>query len=150
MFFLNGLETKESVQELERQQLEGCLWCKSCPNGYKSSPQAQHAVLCDRLGQAVGKTIVDFGVSGLIHEFGTQHVPRCDRDSHEKAGHKGRAKGRADILARPSSGLGDVSLGEIVTSHLGGIQDTSTGNVDFYTTVKSGNALITVHVSDQS
>mmetsp|Transcript_12919 Transcript_12919/g.27902 ORF Transcript_12919/g.27902 Transcript_12919/m.27902 type:complete len:83 (+) Transcript_12919:153-401(+) len=46
---LNTLESKESVQKFNRQELEGGLGSESSPNGDESSPQTKDAVLLHRL-----------------------------------------------------------------------------------------------------
>ena len=119
------------------------------PNGNKTTPQTQHTIRLDCFAETIDKAIVYFGVGGLIHEFGTQHVPGCDRDGHEEARDKGGTKGRADIFAGPTRGLGHVPLGQVVTAHFGGVEDAGPGNVDLDAAVKASDPLVTVHVADQ-
>jgi len=43
----------------------------------------------------------------------------------------------------------DVSLGDVVASHFGGIQNTGTHDIGFNSTIESGNSLLFVHAGDQ-
>lgn len=119
-------------------------------HGDESTPQRHDPVLLDCLGAAVDKAIVYLLVHGLIHQVGTDPVKRRDRARHEKAGNTTGCERGTDILSRPTGVFHTRSLGQIVDSHFGSIENTCAHNIGFNATVKSRNSLIFVHGPNHS
>ena len=78
MFSLNTLQTSHSVQDFNRQELNGGRGCKSCPNGDKAAPQTGDTIGLDRLDEAINESVVQFLVGRLIHERGTNAIKGRD------------------------------------------------------------------------
>lgn len=121
---------------------------KTRPYWDETTPQGADTVVLDGLDGAIDKSVVNLLVGGLTHEIGTDSVKRRHGAGHEKSGNETGAKGGSNVLSLPSGEFGDVTLGQIVDSHFGGIQHAGSQNVGFDTTVKSGNTLVSVHVLD--
>jgi hypothetical protein len=144
-FSLDTLETKHTVKSLNRQQLQGRLRSEPSPDWNKAPPKCWNAITFDRLDEAVNKTVIYFLIRRLIHHERTDTIPRSHGTSHEKASNKGTGKGRSGILAAPARGVHNVTLGQVVATHFGGVQDTGAQNIHFDTAVKATNTLIRVH-----
>ena len=74
-----------------------------------------------------------------VLEFCSSAASVAVRDSQGNGGSKS--------ASAPASGLGGISLRNVVTSHLSGIQDASTADVGTKSAVKSTDALVAVHVA---
>ena len=176
---LDTLQATSCVKGLNGQKLNGGSWGEASPDGnepvswiegnnkrgklekvkqtslfcsfrsYLPTPQGKDTIGLDSLDSTINKSIVDLGIGGLIHQRSTNTIERRHRQSHEKASKSGRTETSAEILSWPSSGIDDVSLGNIVHTHLCGIQDAGTHHIRFDSTVEACNALFLVHVSNQ-
>ena len=115
-------------------------------HGDETTPEGRNTVVLDGLDGTIDKSIVDLLVGWLTHKIGTDSVKGRHGARHEKSGNETGAKRGSDILSGPPGYGGNLSLGQIVDSHFGGIQDTGSENIGFDSTVKSSNALVFVHV----
>lgn len=115
-------------------------------HGDETTPEGHNTVVLHGLDGTIDKSIVNLLVGWLTHEIGTDSVKGRHGARHEKPGNETGAKRGSDILSGPSSHGGNLSLRQIVDSHFGGIQDTGSENVGFNATVKSSNALVSVHI----
>lgn len=118
-------------------------------HGTYTTPQGQDTILFDRLDKTIRESIVNLSVHWLIHQSSAQVIGRRDGTRHEESSNKGRTKGRSNILAFPSGQITNMSLGNVVDTHFGGIQDTCTHDIDRDTTVETRDSLIFVHLSHQ-
>ena len=114
----------------------------------ETTPEGCDTVVLDGLDSTIDKSVVNLFVGWLTHEIGTDSVKGRHGACHEKPGDETGAKRGSDILSGPSSHGGNLSLGQIVDSHFGGIQDAGSQNVGFDSAVKPGNSLVSVHVRD--
>ena len=112
----------------------------------ETTPQRHYTVSLHSLDGTIGKSVVNFLVGWLTHEIGTDSVKGRNGARHEKSGDETGTKGGSNVLSGPSRHFGDISLGQVVDSHFGGIQDAGSQNISFDSAVKSGNALVSVHV----
>mmetsp|Transcript_17694 Transcript_17694/g.31982 ORF Transcript_17694/g.31982 Transcript_17694/m.31982 type:complete len:220 (+) Transcript_17694:38-697(+) len=148
-FQLDAGKAKEIIQGLDNEKLDRRSRCEASPNGNETAPQGSRAVLFDELGSTVYKAVVQFLIRGLVHECRTNSIEWTDGRRHGETRHHTRRKDGTNILAAPSGSIGNVSLRNVITRHLGGVQDHGTHDVGLHTTIKSGNALILVHVTDK-
>jgi len=74
--FLDTLETTESVQELNCQELECGLRSETCPDWKESSPKRRDALAFHSLRQAIHKAIVNLLVCRLVHNQRSQSIGR--------------------------------------------------------------------------
>ena len=147
---LDGLETRHTVKRLNGQQLNGGGGGKPSPDRDETSPQGSHSTFLDQLDSAVHETIINLLVGGLVHERGTDAVKGRYGAGHEESRQRGGAENGANVLAVPSRGGCDVALGNIVATHLGGVQDAGTEDIGLNSAVETGNALLAVHVAHES
>jgi hypothetical protein len=146
---LNALESADAVQVLDRDELDGRRGCESSPHGDESTPEGQEAVARHELGRAVDESRVQLGfVRGLIHEGGADPIERRHGDRHGQSGDHAGAEVRSQILPAPAGGFRDDALGDVVHSHLGGVQNARAHDVGRDAAVESRDALLRVEGRD--
>ena len=132
------------------QGKQGLLVSILCSISYlhwdETTPQRRKSISLYGLDSTIDQTIINLFVGWLTHEIGSNSIKGRYGARHKKPGNETGGKGGSDVLSGPSSGFGNISLGQIVDSHFGGIQHACSHNVGFDTAIKSGNALIPVHV----
>ena len=125
---LDALQAAESVQSLDRDQLDGCRRSEAGPHGDESPPETQRPIACRQLGSAVDESRVELLVA-LVHQRRSDSVEGADRAGHGQPGDHRRAKGRSDVLAFPSGRRGHKALRDVVNAHLGRVQDAGPHDV---------------------
>lgn len=144
---LDTLESEHTIQVFDRDELDGCGGSKSRPHRHKSTPEAKDAILGRQLGRTVEEALV---LSGLVsHQGCTDPVDGTDGTGHgETRDHTG-TEGRLDVLPSPACCVGDGTLGNIIHTHLGRIEDTCTQDVGRDALVKECDAARRVRFLDK-
>lgn len=146
---LDTLESERAIKSLNSKKLNGRSGSKSSPNGDEPSPEGCNSTLFYKLSSTITKSIVKFDICRLVHESGTDPVKGRDGQGHEKASQSGRTKDGSDIFSIPSSRIGNVTLGNIIATHLGGVEHTGAHNVGLESSVKATDSLLGIHISHQ-
>mmetsp|Transcript_22210 Transcript_22210/g.53815 ORF Transcript_22210/g.53815 Transcript_22210/m.53815 type:complete len:214 (-) Transcript_22210:544-1185(-) len=149
-FFSNTLEAKRRIQKLNGEQLQRRHGSEPRPYRNESTPQARSSLLPHRPHEAIGHAIVQLFIRGLIHQIGPDTIERGHSHRHEESRQEARAECRLGRVALPSRDVDDVSLRNIVHSHLRGVQRDGPQYVHLDAPVKSRYALIAIHPSHQA
>jgi len=109
-----------------------------CEQRYVPAPQRQDTVRLDCLDKAISKAIVDLLVRRLVHQSSTEIVGWRHCAGHKEACDGGAAKGCFNVLSLPPGIVTDITLRNVVHTHLGSIEDTGTKHISLNSTIEAG------------
>jgi hypothetical protein len=117
-------------------------WSKSCPDWEESFIESSWTVLSPDLHEAIGKVIVwhiTIFVFLLSHQKGSAHIEWSDSASHNETGSEGGQELKEETL---NCEHGDhVGFACVIASHLGGIKDHSSHDVNIHSFIESAESL---------
>ena len=144
--FLERRHTEHTTKLLKDNKLKSCCRSETGPDRHKSTPEGEWSFLSGNLDHTVNSVVVDSGIDGLVHESCTDHIERTDSAGHEETSSGSGSESGEQRASFPASSGDDNSLGLVVNSHFGTVENHRTSNVGVNTTVESSDTLVRVEL----
>ena len=132
----------------EDDELEASGRREATPDRNKALVETSRAFSSEDLSEAVDKSIVNLGISRLVHQPGSDNIKRRDGAGHKEAGAEGRHELKGKTFT-DHAGVLDRRFHDVVAAHFRGIEHGGSHDVGLDSLVETTDALGCVDLADE-